>query len=64
MNEKYLSIEGGLPTVRKSLYDDPQFQLKYPAYAIIRSQLTDAAVRPLTPVYQAVRRGSPRPWRR
>ena len=53
-NEKYLSIQGGLPTVRKSLYDDPQFQLKYPAYAIIRSQLTDAAVRPLTPVYQAV----------
>jgi len=53
-NAKYLSIQGGLPTVRKSLYDDPQFQLKYPAYAIIRSQLTDAAVRPLTPVYQAV----------
>jgi len=53
-NEKYLSIQGGLPTVRASLYDDPQFQLKYPAYAIIRRQLTDAAVRPLTPVYQAV----------
>jgi multiple sugar transport system substrate-binding protein len=53
-NEKYLSIQGGLPTVRASLYDDPQFQLKYPAYQIIRRQLTDAAVRPLTPVYQAV----------
>jgi multiple sugar transport system substrate-binding protein len=53
-NAKYLSIQGGLPTVKASLYDDPQFQLKYPAYAIIRSQLTDAAVRPLTPVYQAV----------
>jgi len=49
-----LSIQGGLPTVRASLYDDPQFQLKYPAHAIIRNQLTDAAVRPLTPVYQAV----------
>jgi multiple sugar transport system substrate-binding protein len=53
-NEKYLSIQGGLPTVRASLYDDPQFQVRYPAYAIIRRQLTDAAVRPLTPVYQAV----------
>ncbi|MGE5694650.1 MAG: extracellular solute-binding protein [Candidatus Sericytochromatia bacterium] len=53
-NEKYLSIQGGLPTVRASLYDDPQFQLKYPAYAIIRDQLTDAAVRPLTPNYQSV----------
>jgi multiple sugar transport system substrate-binding protein len=53
-NEKYISTEGGLPAVRTSLYDDPQFQLKYPAYAIIRRQLTDAAVRPLTPVYQTV----------
>jgi multiple sugar transport system substrate-binding protein len=53
-NEKYISTEGGLPAVRASLYDDPQFQLKYPAYAIIRRQLTDAAVRPLTPVYQSV----------
>jgi multiple sugar transport system substrate-binding protein len=53
-NEKYLSIQGGLPTVRASLYDDPQFQLKYPSYQIIRRQLTDAAVRPLTPAYQAV----------
>ena len=44
----------GLPTVRASLYDDPQFQLKYPAYEIIRNQLTDAAVRPLTPNYQSV----------
>ena len=53
-NEKYISTEGGLPAVRASLYDDPQFQLKYPAHAIIRRQLTDAAVRPLTPVYQTV----------
>jgi multiple sugar transport system substrate-binding protein len=53
-NEKYISTVGGLPAVRASLYDDPQFQLKYPAYAIIRRQLTDAAVRPPTPVYQSV----------
>jgi len=53
-NQKYVSINGGLPAVRTSLYDDPQFQAKYPAYTVIRQQVTDAAVRPVTPVYQAV----------
>jgi multiple sugar transport system substrate-binding protein len=53
-NQKYLSIQGGLPAVRTSLYADPQFQAKYPQYDIIRQQLTNAAVRPATPLYQAV----------
>ncbi|KAA1250560.1 extracellular solute-binding protein [Mycobacterium simiae] len=53
-SQKYVSIEGGLPAVRTSLYSDPQFQAKYPMYDIIRQQLTDAAVRPATPAYQAV----------
>jgi multiple sugar transport system substrate-binding protein len=53
-NQKFVSIEGGLPAVRTSLYSDPQFQAKYPMYTIIRQQLTDAAVRPATPAYQAV----------
>jgi multiple sugar transport system substrate-binding protein len=53
-NQRYTSVEGGLPAVRTSLYDDPAFQAKYPQYAIIRDQLTNAAVRPATPVYQAV----------
>jgi multiple sugar transport system substrate-binding protein len=53
-NQKYVSMEGGLPTVRASLYSDPQFQARYPMYAIIRQQLTDAAVRPVTPDYEAV----------
>jgi multiple sugar transport system substrate-binding protein len=52
--QKYVAIAGGLPPVRSSLYSDPQFQAKYPMYTIIRRQLTDAAVRPVTPVYQAV----------
>ncbi|MCB0943299.1 MAG: extracellular solute-binding protein, partial [Mycobacterium sp.] len=39
-NQKYTSIEGGLPAVRASLYSDPAFQQKYPQYAIIRDQLT------------------------
>lgn len=53
-NQKYLAIEGGLPAVRASVYADPQFQAKYPQHNVIRQQLTDAAVRPVTPVYQAV----------
>jgi multiple sugar transport system substrate-binding protein len=53
-SQKYVSIEGGLPAVRTSLYSDPQFQAKYPMYTVIRGQLTDAAVRPATPVYQAL----------
>lgn len=53
-NQRYTSIEGGLPAVRASLYSDPDFQKKYPQYAIIRDQLTNAAVRPATPNYQAV----------
>ncbi|MGV0849538.1 ABC transporter substrate-binding protein [Mycolicibacterium phlei] len=53
-NQRYTSVEGGLPAVRASLYDDPAFQQKYPQYEIIREQLTNAAVRPATPNYQAV----------
>ena len=47
-------VVSGLPAVRASLYDDPTFQAKYPQYEIIRQQLTNAAVRPATPVYQSV----------
>jgi multiple sugar transport system substrate-binding protein len=53
-NQKYVSIDGGLPPVRASLYSDPQFQAKYPMYEVIRRQLIDAAARPATPEYQAV----------
>jgi multiple sugar transport system substrate-binding protein len=53
-NEKYISLEGGVPAVRTSLYADPQFQAKYPMYEIIRRQLNNAAVRLATPAYQAV----------
>jgi len=53
-NQKLTSIEGGLPAVRTSVYDDPEFQKKYPQWQIIRDQLTNAAVRPATPVYQAL----------
>lgn len=53
-NQRYVAVAGGLPAVRASLYDDPAFQARYPQYDLIRRQLVDAAVRPKTPVYQAV----------
>jgi multiple sugar transport system substrate-binding protein len=53
-NEKYISLKGGIPAVRTSLYADPQFQARYPMYDIIRRQLSDPAVRLATPAYQAV----------
>ncbi|ORX08339.1 extracellular solute-binding protein [Mycolicibacillus trivialis] len=53
-NQKYVSVRGGLPAVRPSVYDDPQFQARYPQHELIRRQLVDAAVRPKTPVYQVV----------
>jgi multiple sugar transport system substrate-binding protein len=53
-SEKYISLDGGLPAVRTSLYADPQFQAKYPMYEIIRRQLADPAVRLATPAYQSV----------
>lgn len=54
VNQKQISIDGGLPAVRASVYEDPRFQAKYPQHAVIREQLSNAAVRPATPVYQAV----------
>ncbi len=53
-NQKYVSVEGGLAPARTSVYADPQIQVKFPQYDVIRQQLTDAAVRPATPVYPAV----------
>lgn len=53
-NQRYVSVRGGLPAVRPSVYDDPQFQARYPQHELIRRQLVDAAVRPKTPVYQVL----------
>jgi multiple sugar transport system substrate-binding protein len=53
-NEKYISLNGGIPAVRTSLYADPQFQAKYPMYDIIRRQLSNPALRLATPDYQSV----------
>jgi multiple sugar transport system substrate-binding protein len=53
-SQKFISLQGGLPAARTSVYSDPQFQAKYPMYDIIRQQLTNAAARIATPVYPAV----------
>jgi multiple sugar transport system substrate-binding protein len=53
-NQKFAALDGGMPPTRTSLYSDPQFQARYPMYDIIRQQLTNAAVRLASPVYQSV----------
>ena len=53
-NQKYLAIAGGLSAVRASVYADPQVQQRNPQHSVIRAQLTNAALRPATPLYQAV----------
>jgi multiple sugar transport system substrate-binding protein len=53
-SQRHLSVDGGLSAVRESLYRDPRFRAEHPQYRIIRDQLENAAVRPVTPLYQAV----------
>ena len=64
-NQRYTSVEGGLPAVRTSLYDDPQFQAKYPA---VRDHPTAAHQRRgaarAHPSTKRCRRGSRRRWPR
>jgi multiple sugar transport system substrate-binding protein len=36
------------------LYDDPEFQKRYPAWEAIRDSLNSASVRPETPAYKTI----------
>jgi multiple sugar transport system substrate-binding protein len=55
-NQLVAAIKGGLPPTLKSIYQSPtpDFIAEYPFYQDILQQLTNAAVRPKTPEYQAV----------
>lgn len=53
-NEKEAAIKGGLPPTLESLYSDKSFIKSYPFAALIKKQLADAAVRPVTPAYADV----------
>lgn len=54
--ERKYAVKGGTPPVLPKLYDDPEFRKAYPMATLIRDQLQDntAAVRPITPQYQAM----------
>jgi multiple sugar transport system substrate-binding protein len=55
-SQKELANLGGLPPVGEALYQNPpaDFAKTYPFYKLIRDQLDQAAVRPLTPAYQSL----------
>ncbi|WP_232660439.1 ABC transporter substrate-binding protein [Pseudonocardia sp. TRM90224] len=48
------ALEGGVPPTLESLYADPEFQAKYPAWEAIKNSLDGASVRPKTPAYQSI----------
>ncbi|TWS18207.1 extracellular solute-binding protein [Tsukamurella asaccharolytica] len=54
--ERKYAVKGGTPPILAKLYDDPEFRKAYPMASLIRDQLQDAtaAVRPITPQYQAM----------
>jgi multiple sugar transport system substrate-binding protein len=53
-NEKEAAIKGGLPPTLESLYSDPELKKAYPFADLIKKQLANAAVRPVTPAYADV----------
>jgi multiple sugar transport system substrate-binding protein len=48
------AIEGGLPPVTESVYQDKDFQKAYPFWKTALESLQNGSVRPITPAYQSV----------
>jgi multiple sugar transport system substrate-binding protein len=53
-NQRAFAIKGGLPPTLSALYDDPKFKKDYPFADLVRRQLQNAGVRPVTPLYSDV----------
>jgi multiple sugar transport system substrate-binding protein len=53
-NEKEAAIKGGLPPTLESLYSDPGLIKAYPFAALIKKQVANGAIRPVTPAYADV----------
>jgi multiple sugar transport system substrate-binding protein len=53
-NQREAALKGGLPPTLSSLYDDPSFIKAYPFGKLIRSEVNNGAVRPVTPAYADV----------
>src|SRR3954454_8682242 len=53
-NEREAAIKGGLPPTLESLYTDPALIKAYPFAALIKKQVANGAIRPVTPAYADV----------
>ncbi|MCW0216193.1 MAG: ABC transporter substrate-binding protein [Pseudonocardia sp.] len=53
-NQLRNATDAGVPPTLESLYTDPAFQAKYPAWQAIKEALDNASVRPKTPAYQSI----------
>lgn len=53
-NQKFQAVKDGLPPTLASVYDEPEMAEAYPMRDVIREQLRDPALRPMTPAYQNV----------
>jgi multiple sugar transport system substrate-binding protein len=50
-NQRNFALKGGLPPTLSKLYDDKAFTKQYPFADLIRKQLDDPGVRPVSPAY-------------
>jgi multiple sugar transport system substrate-binding protein len=50
-NQRNFAIKGGLPPTLSKLYDDQAFVKQYPFSDVLRKQLNEAGVRPVSPAY-------------
>jgi multiple sugar transport system substrate-binding protein len=53
-NQITYGIDGGLPPVNASIYDQPAFAKEYPFHALIKSQLETYGIRPKTAAYSDI----------
>jgi multiple sugar transport system substrate-binding protein len=53
-NQARNAVDGGLPPVTESVYEEKEFQEAYPAHKEILASLQEGSVRPITPAYQSV----------
>lgn len=53
-NQLQHALTAGNPPTLRTVYDNPQFQEKYPMYQAMLVELENAGTRPITPVYQNI----------
>jgi multiple sugar transport system substrate-binding protein len=53
-NQKRAAVAGGLPPTLNSSYDDPAVRKAYPFADLIRKEIADPGIRPVSPVYSDI----------